>query len=224
MSTPNFIHTVEMLDTSLCDDLIKYYHKSSEYKQEGVVSGGLKPNSKTSTDVTIFPNSTNKTIVTYLEFINQVLGSYKETYDAFMYPVCFAEGMNIQYYEPGEGFPKWHCERGMYQTNQRALAFMTYLNDVSDGGGTEWLYQEKKLQPKKGLTAIWPTDFTHTHRGIISPTETKIIITGWFNYVDVVAAHRYYTTEYGKVITQLKENPDAKININLEDKLNGEIQ
>ena len=23
---PNFIHTVEMLDTSLCDDLIDYYH------------------------------------------------------------------------------------------------------------------------------------------------------------------------------------------------------
>ena len=69
----DFIHTVEMLDTYLCDDLIEYYHKSSEYKQKGVVSGGLRPDSKTSTDVTIFPNSTNKTITTYLEFINQVL-------------------------------------------------------------------------------------------------------------------------------------------------------
>ena len=84
-----------------------------------------------------------------------------------------------------------------------------------------FLYQEKKLQPKKGLTAIWPTDFTHTHRGIISPTETKITITGWFNYVDVVGAHRYYTSEYAKVIAQLKENPDAKVSLNLEDKLNG---
>tara|TARA_R110000782_G_scaffold64923_1_gene132196 strand:+ start:122 stop:784 length:663 start_codon:yes stop_codon:yes gene_type:complete len=218
---PDFIHTVQMLDTSLCDDLVDYYHKSGEYKQKGVVSGGLRPDSKTSTDVTIFPNSTDKTIVTYLEFVNQALGSYKETFDAFMYPVCFAEGMNIQYYEPGEGFPKWHCERGMNQSNQRALAFMTYLNDVTDGGETEWLYQEKKLQAKKGLTAIWPTDFTHTHRGIISPTQTKIIITGWFNYVDVVGAHRYYTSEYAKVITQLKENPDAKVSLNLEDKLNG---
>ena len=107
----DFIHTVQMLDTSLCDDLVDYYHKSGEYKQKGVVSGGLRPDSKTSTDVTIFPNSTDKTIVTYLEFVNQALGSYKETFDAFMYPVCFAEGMNIQYYEPGEGFPKWHCER-----------------------------------------------------------------------------------------------------------------
>ncbi len=142
-----------MLDTSLCDDLVDYYNKSGEYKQKGVVSGGLKPDSKTSTDVTIFPNSTDKTIVTYLEFLNQALRSYKETYDSFMYPVCFTEGINIQYYEPGEGFPKWHCERGMHQSNQRALAFMTYLNDVTDGGETEWLHQEKKLKPKKGLTA-----------------------------------------------------------------------
>jgi hypothetical protein len=217
----DFIHTMQMLDTTLCDDLVDYYHNSSEYKQKGMVSGGLKPDSKTSTDVTIYPNSSNESVVTYMTFINQCLGSYKETFDAFMYPVGFAEGCNIQYYEPGEGFPKWHCERGMHQSNQRALAFMTYLNDVTDGGETEWLYQEKKLQPKKGLTAIWPTDFTHTHRGIISPTQTKIIITGWFNYVDVVGAHRYYTSEYAKVITQLKENPDAKVSLNLEDKLNG---
>ena len=216
----DFIHTVEMLDTSLCDDLIEYYHNSTEYKQKGIVSGGFTPDSKISTDVTIFPNSTNKTITTYMEFINQVLGSYKETYDAFMYPVYFAEAWNIQYYEPGEGFPKWHCERGMNQSNQRALAFMTYLNDVTDSGETEWLYQERKLQPKKGLTAIWPTDFTHTHRGVKSPTQTKIIATGWFNYVDVAAAHRYYTSEYGKVITQLKENPDMEVKLNLDDKLN----
>jgi len=39
--------------------------------------------------------------------------------------------------------------------------------------------------------------------------------------VDVVGAHRYYTSEYAKVITQLKENPDAKVSLNLEDKLNG---
>jgi prolyl 4-hydroxylase len=217
----DFIHTMQMLDTTLCDDLVDYYHKSSEYKHRGFVSGGLKPDSKTSTDVTIFPNSTDKSVVTYMTFINQALGSYKETYDAFMYPVAFSEGCNIQYYEPGEGFPKWHCERGMHQSNQRALAFMTYLNDVTDGGETEWLYQERKLQPKKGLTAIWPTDFTHTHRGIISPTQTKIIITGWFNYVDVVGAHNYYTSEYAKVITQMKENPDMKVSLNLEDKLNG---
>ncbi len=174
----DFIHTVEMLDTSLCDDLINYYHESSEYKQKGVVSGGLRPDSKTSTDVTIFPNSTNETIVTYLKFINQVLESYKETYDAFMYPVCFAEGMNIQYYEPGEGFPKWHCERGMNQSNQRALAFMTYLNDVDqkDGGSTFFSHYDLEIQPRKGLTLIWPAEWTHAHKGVFCMQTLSILL------------------------------------------------
>jgi len=38
--------------------------------------------------------------------------------------------------------------------------------------------------------------------------------------VDVAGAHNYYTSEYAKVITQMKENPDMKVNLNLEDKIN----
>ena len=36
---------------------------------------------------------------------------------------------------------------------------MTYLNDVPDGG-THFKYQELTAPAKKGLTLIWPTDFT----------------------------------------------------------------
>ena len=38
------------------------------------------------------------------------------------------------------------------------------------------------LIAEKGLTLIWPTDFTHTHSGQISKTHEKYIITGWFNF------------------------------------------
>jgi len=59
---------------------------------------------------------------------------------------------------------------------------MTYLNDISDEGETEFLYQKIKVKPEKGLTLIWPTDWTHTHRGIPSQTETKYIATGWYRF------------------------------------------
>jgi hypothetical protein len=35
------------------------------------------------------------------------------------------------------------------------------------------------VSPKKGLTLIWPADWTFTHRGVPSPTQEKIITTGW---------------------------------------------
>tara|TARA_S200000501_G_C20696354_1_gene687519 strand:+ start:199 stop:810 length:612 start_codon:yes stop_codon:yes gene_type:complete len=196
----DFIHTIQMNDTTLCDDLLKYYHENSEYKQVGESNGG----NKTSTDVTVHSNSKNETILKYIEFLKAVLKNYQETYTAFTFSVGFQEPWNIQYYEPGEGYFSWHCERGMHQTFQRALAFMTYLNDVTDGGETEWLYQERKIQPKKGLTAIWPTDFTHTHRGIVSPSQTKVITTGWFSFLDLKAAHGYYTSHYQAIIEKLK--------------------
>lgn len=58
---------------------------------------------------------------------------------------------------------------------------MTYLNDVQNGG-TEFLYQKITTKAKKGLTLIWPSDFTHTHRGQICD-KTKYIITGWFDFI-----------------------------------------
>ena len=48
---------------------------------------------------------------------------------------------------------------------------MTYLNDVTDAGETEWYHQRLKIQPQKGLTIIWPCDWTHTHRVVPSPTQ-----------------------------------------------------
>ena len=62
------------------------------------------------------------------------------------------------------------------------MVFMTYLNDVTDGGETEFYHQQLKIKPKKGLTVIWPAGYTHVHRGITSNTETKYIATGWYGY------------------------------------------
>jgi hypothetical protein len=63
---------------------------------------------------------------------------------------------------------------------------MTYLNDVTDQGETEFFHQQIKIKPQKGLTVIWPADWTYTHRGIPSPTQEKFIITGWLSFLDVI--------------------------------------
>ena len=88
--------------------------------------------------------------------------------------------VNIQHYLPGGGFKIWHFESSSPFTMPRKLVFMTYLNDVPNGG-TEFKYQGIKSPAKKGLTIIWPSDWMHTHRGIIDEENEKYIITGWYN-------------------------------------------
>jgi hypothetical protein len=39
------------------------------------------------------------------------------------------------------------------------------------------------VRPKKGLTLIWPADWTHFHKGIPAPNEEKMIVTGWYDLI-----------------------------------------
>lgn len=59
---------------------------------------------------------------------------------------------------------------------------MTFLNNCKNGG-TQFKYQNLTIPAKKGLTLIWPAEWTHTHKGQISIEEEKYIITGWFNFL-----------------------------------------
>ena len=78
-----------------------------------------------------------------------------------------------------QGFKTWHCENnGDISIINRNLVFMIYLNNV-DNGGTDFLYQHHKEEAVAGNLVIWPAFWTHTHRGVISSTDKKYIVTGW---------------------------------------------
>jgi|TARA_B100000035_G_scaffold85963_1_gene72250 hypothetical protein len=116
--------------------------------------------------------------------LNQCLGEcldlYMEQYEILR---CF-ELQNtstlVQKTRPGEGYHVWHSEDGMpANMHRRKLTWMIYLNDIKDGGETEFLYYGKRIQPKKGTILIWPVNFTHAHRGNPPLKEDKYVATGW---------------------------------------------
>ena len=82
----------------------------------------------------------------------------------------------------GAGYHVWHCEHGSIETSRRLLAWTLYLNDVEEGGETEYLYQHLRVKPKQGTLVIWPAGFTHVHRGNPPLSNTKYIFTGWVEY------------------------------------------
>ena len=87
----------------------------------------------------------------------------------------------LQKTEALEGYHIFHCENIAWANRNRVLAWAIYLNDVEEGGETEWLYQQLKVKPKKNTAVIWPGSFTHLHRGNPPISETKYILTGWYS-------------------------------------------
>ena len=70
----------------------------------------------------------------------------------------------LQKTEPTQGYHMFHGENINWNVQNRTLAWMVYLNDVEEGGETEWLYQKRKIKPKKGTVVIWPGSFRHLQR------------------------------------------------------------
>ena len=90
---------------------------------------------------------------------------------------CYS--IQIQKTKPTEGYHVWHCETGTANTSNRLLTFILYLNDIEEGGETEFLYYPKRIKPEAGKLILFPGSFTHTHRGNQPLKDTKYIVTGW---------------------------------------------
>lgn len=115
----------------------------------------------------------------YNQITGRCLNLYLEEYEqlhAYRYQQIY---LNLQKTKPGQGYHQWHSETGGQGNNQRLLATMMYMNDVEEGGETEFLYQSKRYKPTKGTFLIWPAGFTHTHRGNPPLSGEKYIATSW---------------------------------------------
>ena len=110
---------------------------------------------------------------------------YADNYSILSKCSVFNPSLKLQKTISGGGFHNWHCEHG-YFTNDldkdRLLAWMVYLNDDYEGGETEFNYLSKRVKPKKGTLLMWPTGFTHTHRGGMVVSGKKYILTGWIHF------------------------------------------
>jgi len=177
---------------NICDGVIDFYkesekvkgctHRFDEKTKQWVTD--VNVSNKVSTDVLVSFYEKDERMIAYRKYLQKCLELYVKEYPELNRQPRFnvSKGYNIQFYKPGEGYKAWHCERANLTVTDRLLVFMTYLNNVPDGG-TEFMYQNLTTKAEKGLTLIWPADWTHTHRGQISNTKEKYIVTGWYCYL-----------------------------------------
>ncbi len=184
---PCFIGAWQLDKPQLCDEIIAFFERNPAMHSAGVTYG-VNTSVKKSTDLSIEPRDllkpTHAAIKAYFTELHQCYLDYQDQWPilAARFAKLDIGSFNIQKYDPGGHFAAVHCERDMMARAHRVMAWMTYLNDVEDGGQTNFAYYGLDVKPEKGKTLIWPAEWTHSHSGKVVNSGVKYIITGWMHF------------------------------------------
>ena len=126
----NFIAGWYIEDSLVCDNIIRFYNKNSNYINRGAmgVNGKIDLDKKNSFDLGLDSDDNREPLLSYKENLSKILELYKNKYK-----MCseqqnqwgLYEGYNIQKYPKEGGYPAWHYENTGYEYRiNRHLVFI----------------------------------------------------------------------------------------------------
>jgi hypothetical protein len=121
----------------------------------------------------------------FFDGLQRCYDEYTEQFSVLHGDKVIGTAMKMQKTDPGGGYHVWHSEQGNGDHAERVLVYMLYLNTLEKehAGETEFLYQQRRIQPIENTMVMWPAAFTHAHRGnTVFGDRSKYIVTGWFYY------------------------------------------
>ena len=171
-----------------CNKAIKLYEDQNKFNNTINRMGGEKASILQKQDQQFFAASNNIDI--WWEFLKPMMVNFDLAWNHYIKNVGADDAydggpfhfttLKIQKTLPTEGYHTWHIEHGKgFDLEPRAFVFSIYLNDVEEGGETEFLHFSKRVQPKTGRIVIWPAAFPYLHRGNPPLSGEKYILTSW---------------------------------------------
>jgi hypothetical protein len=191
MDTIMLVHDVMSEDE--CNAIIKYAPRAVEFYKD-TANFTKSPNDINRQDTQYDPYFVFETmrkeerVDDMFPKINSILGNAIEAYsnkfpiikDQHMRQGVHFSQFKLQKTPIGGGFHDWHCEDIVLR--ERFLVWSLYLNDISEGGETEFLYKNVRVPAKQGCLCLFPSDWTHIHRGNPPISNEKWMLTGWYTY------------------------------------------
>jgi len=186
----NFIGVYDnFISKEECDEVIKWYEQQHNFHNTLTRLQDENVPVTKKQDQLIFAQPTNFEI--WWQDFKSVMTNFKSVLDHYVgetgiqeiygTPLYFSQ-LRVQKTLPTQGYHIWHIEHAQgFHSEPRALAFTIYLNDVEEGGETEFLHFSKRVQPKTGRVVIWPAGFPYVHRGNPPLAGEKYILTSWMS-------------------------------------------
>tara|TARA_Y100001938_G_C8037782_1_gene404362 strand:+ start:674 stop:1264 length:591 start_codon:yes stop_codon:yes gene_type:complete len=174
----------DALDPKTCDDIIQRF-RHDDRKAPGITtSGKVIPELKKSMDLAISDLDEWEDIDrTLFKSLAENLEEYsKRILEIIGNPLWSSEikdtGYNIKRYRQNDYY-NWHVDCQTYIEGwTRTIAGIWYLNEVEEGGETEFAFGHKVV-PEIGKLILFPATWNFPHRGLSPIKGNKYIITSF---------------------------------------------
>jgi hypothetical protein len=193
----------DVLSSDDCQKIIQHYEKVREnnltFNRQQHSNASLKINKDTEnyflSNTSIFANDNVDEIIStndkwifekFKESLTKCYFHYTAEYSILdsLSKHSISGTVKIQKTKPSQGYHVWHCEHGSITYGNRLLLAILYLNNIEEGGETEFLYQSLRVKPKQGTLLFCPSGFTHTHRGNPPLSGDKYIMNTWIEFTE----------------------------------------
>jgi hypothetical protein len=180
----------------LCDEIINKFNNNTNRHREGNTLGGIQKAIKDTKDMLIpkkdkeweeierfLYTELHRNLKIYLDSLTFEGGMYLDKNND---NVCFVtDNFMIQKYEQNVGKYVYHNDGYIDYANERdrVITFLWYLNDIEEGGETEF-FGNFKIKPEKGKLILFPAAWAFPHCGLMPKSSNKYILTGWIYRID----------------------------------------
>ena len=185
---------LDVYPKGFCEHLIAEFERNRTLGAGTDRQNGERADKHYKNDYQIFSNGKNinfelfdgkKTVDVFFNGLQRCFESYTNEFSIIKDVKINCNNMKMQKTSSGGGYHVWHGEQGNGDMANRGLVYMLYLNTLPTeaNGETEFLYQQRRINPVENTMVLWPAAFTHAHRGNpVYGENAKYIITGWFYY------------------------------------------
>ena len=158
---------------------------------DGTPGGSVRPDIKSTTEIMLTADRADwaDVLLQAKLCLQKLLPVYLKAWQpAFPVPLR-TEDYRIARYNPGEHF-NYHSDN-IGGSVTRVITAQWYLNDVAEGGSTEFPWYEVAVQPREGRLMLAPVGWTFLHRGAPPASGPKyIIITQLHQVLEPLSASR----------------------------------
>ena len=173
------------LDSTFCDDLILWFEDLQKENASAFIDNAKEYGGASfRQDSALFIDSIHQDFSFGINnVLNQALEEYLNHYDILKNSTTGtirSVKQKMQKTPVGGGYHSWHYESATPNNINRVLVWTVYLNDIEEGGETEFLYYSERVKAEKGKVTIFPANYIATHRGNPPLSNEKYIVTGWY--------------------------------------------